>query len=291
MQCPLGAFLVVQFLLASALTGCTKDSDPSTGETPGRVSTGAFSTECGTVVGGKLTNPASAGDGFRSPVTVVGPNLLSIRLSTGPLLIKLHSLGVPSNNSVASGARAALESLAKEGDGIFIPADADCSTTVSGGGTGSIGQVFTAGGKSYSETLISRGLSAVSSDPCGGALISSCYRALQEDAADKFAGEIGRLLWKPVSDSDGRLAIHTGPSGTSVIVNGETGTNKGGGNGYGSLARFSKTGCGYGANVRVQVFNSKGAAYTFNGSTTITIPNGCSRHCLDGSSLEQCVKR
>jgi hypothetical protein len=185
----------------------------------------------------------------------------------------------------------ALESLAREGSAIFIPAGADCSASLDGGSTGSLGQLFTPSGRSYSEALISRGLATVSSDPCGGSLLTSCYRALQEEAASKYAGEIGRLLWKPVSDSNGKLAVHTEPYGTTVRVNGETGTNHGGGNGYGSLARFSKPGCAYGSNVRVEVFDRNGAAYTFNGLPYIIIPSGCSRTCLDGSSLQQCAKR
>ena len=285
-------------ILSIVVSGCTKEGEESSGSSGNQGSqgsntsaTGAFRTECGTVVGGVLTNPASPKDGFRSAVTVLGPNLLSIRLENGPLLVKLHALGTPFNKDVAASAKRTLESLAAEGEGVFSPANADCTTTVSGGGVGSIGQMFTASGKSYTEALFSRGLARAASDPCGGSLLSACYNALQDEAESKFAGEIGRFLWKPVSDSDGLLAIHTGPSGTTVVVNGETGVNKGGGNGYGSLARFSKTGCGYGGSARVQIFNSRGAAYTFNGSTTITIPNGCNRYCLNGSTFEQCVKR
>ena len=70
-----------------------------------------------------------------------------------------------------------------------------------------------------------------------------------------------------------------------------TGTNQGPGNGYGSLARFSQPGCAYGANVQVKVIDERtGAAYTFNGSDTITIPNGCNRYCIKEGAIALCPK-
>ena len=277
--------------LLTAVTACTKeDSDDNGISNPGSGGENpksAFQTNCGTVIGGSLENPASPSDGFRSAVTVLGANLLSVNLPSGPLLVKLHGLGTPSDD-VAASAQVILKSLATQ-EGIFIPADSEC-TTGSGKDSGALGQIFTVSGESYSEALLSRGLAEVRKDPCGGELIHTCYKALDDDASKKFAGEIGRLLWKPVADSDGRLAVHTEPYGASVKVNGELGTNQGAGNGYGSLARFPKAGCAYGGNVQVQVFNEKGAAYTFNGATTITIPNGCNRTCLEGGTIAQCSK-
>lgn len=293
-------YLHLLLIAAIACSGCTEDpqtrsadSGGSSSNAPGAVGrpSGAFATQCGTVVGGLLVNPASPEDGVRGRVSVLGPNLLSLTLASGPILVKLHGLAAISDRQVAAAAQKTLQGLAAEGDAIFIPADAACTTTVSGGGVGAIGQVFTTSGRSYSEAVISRAQSRVSSDPCGGSLLSTCYRALEEEAQSKFAGELDRLLWKPVSDSDGNLAIHTGPFGTTVRVNGETGRNQGPGNGYGSLARFPKPGCAYGSSVKVEVFAQNGAAYSFNGSSTITIPTGCNRHCLEGGTLEQCVKR
>jgi hypothetical protein len=277
------------------LSGCTQPGE-DTGTAPGKGGkdgpklSGAFATNCGTVINGKLKNPASASDGFKSAIKVLGANLVSVTLPTGPLLVKLHALGAPGSSKAAS-AMSALEALAAAEDGIFIPADTECNASLGSNSQGAFGQVFTASGKSYSEILIERGLSEVSSDTCGGELIASCYRGLEDEASKKIAGEIGRLLWKPVSDSTSKLAVHTGPSGVTVKVSGEEGMRQGGGNGYGDLARFSKPGCGYGANVQVQVFNSEGAAYTFNGSTTITIPNGCQRYCIEGNTLTPCAKR
>jgi hypothetical protein len=63
-----------------------------------------------------------------------------------------------------------------------------------------------------------------------------------------------------------------------VVVEGENGRNAGPGNGYGSLARFRKNGCGYGKNVRLRLVMSDGSDYVFkNGNDYAVIPNGCSR--------------
>ena len=179
--------------------GCTKPGEesadsPATGGGSGPKLSGAFATNCGTVVNGKLKNPASAGDGFRSAIKVLGANLVSVTLPTGPLLVKLHGLGAP-GSSKASSAQSTLEGLAALEDGIFIPADSECSASLGNGSQGAFGQVFTASGKSYSELLIERGLSEVTSDTCGGELLTSCYKALEDETSKKIAGEIGRLLW------------------------------------------------------------------------------------------------
>lgn len=282
--------LILAITCTAACTQPGEENQKSAGGGGAAIPSGAFSTNCGTVVNGKLRNPPSPSDGFKSPVKVLGPNLLSINLPTGPLMVKLHNLGAPSNNAKASAAMRTLEDLATGEEGIFIPADSECSSALGSKTSGALGQVFTASGRSYSEALIARGQSQVSTDPCGGSLLKTCYEALEEDTAEKVAGEIGKLLWKPVSDSTGKLAVHSAPYGASVKVNGELGVDQGAGNGYGSLARFSKPGCAYGNNVQVQVFNSKGAAYTFNGATTITIPSGCSRTCLVGGTIAQCSK-
>lgn len=60
------------------------------------------------------------------------------------------------------------------------------------------------------------------------------------------------FLWKPISDSTGKLAIHL-PVGSAgpISVNGETGAYGGYGNGNRYLGRFSKPGSAYGMNVPV----------------------------------------
>lgn len=276
----IASFITYGFL---CLTGCTKDPNDSNSSSP--AAAGELRTDCGTVFKGQRNNPIKASKAQVGPVKFIGSNLVSIRLKDGEQLVKLHGLGTPYEDYKNSGARTVINELASEGDALLYMATEDCAVTLNDGGRGVIGHVFSAKGKSFSETLIKKGYAQVSSDSCQGALISECYTALEEQTAQTIAGELTEFLWKPVSDSNGKLAVHTGPYDTNVIVSGETGKNQGGGNGFGSLARFSKPGCSYGANVRVQVLNQNGAAYFYKGQPFITIPNGCQRYKIKGGTL------
>jgi hypothetical protein len=206
----------------------------------------------------------------------------------GPILIKFHALGVPYSEATQNGAKKILQDLAKE-EAVFFPASETCTTQIETS-TGMVGQVFTASGKSYSETLLTGGYGRVEGDGCDASLIAPCYTALEEKAAQSFAGEVEAFLWKPISDSNGKLAIHSSPSDTIITVNGETGQDFPGGNGYDNLTRFSKPGCSYGKNVTVKLTNTKGAAYRLNGKDTITIPDGCQRYCVKNGTLALCPK-
>lgn len=92
---------------------------------------------------------------------------------------------------------------------------------------------------------------------------------------DAVARGVGhKFLWKPASDSNGKLAIHT-PNNlhvTSITVGGETKTKPDGiGNGFRPLWRFGKAGGSYGAPVPVAMKLADGRDYT------ATIPNGGQR--------------
>ena len=192
------------------------------------------------------------------------------------LLVRLLGLsGEPSSRSAS-----AISYIRSFSRGALLYYPAGCQEGVSGGGTAALGTVFNLSGDNLAEELAKAGLvSANPNDGCGGAEYGQCLESLaQSDPVT--AGELPRFLWKPVSDSDGGLAIHTSPSGTTVVVNGVTGRNQGGGNGYGSLARFSPSGCAFG-NPQIQVFNSRGLLYTVNGETTFTVPNPCGRYCVE----------
>lgn len=276
-------------LLSCALilsVGCTKEDsggDDSTGETSS--AQGEFRTSCGTVFNGTLENPVSAEDGTRGVLSYMGPNLVSIKLKSGDQLIKLHGLDVPWEDYKRSGAESVMQKLIAEGDGYFFKAAPDCSVTLDDGGEGVIGHVFSATGKSFTEALLKSGYADPGYDSCGGSLVGSCYRALEEEVSAEIAGEVTAFLWKPASDSNGKLAIHTSPSGTTIKISGEIGANQGGGNGFGSLARFSKPGCAYGSDVRVEVVDENGAAYLYKGEKFITIPNGCQRWKLKNGTI------
>lgn len=281
-------------LLALTVTGCTKEDDGSSGSSSSASSATAntkpFTTDCGTVIDSALVNPVKKNDGILGKVSVAGPNLLVMTTEKdGDFLVKLHSLGIPYSDTEQAGAERLLEDLAKE-DAYFFKASEECTTSLEQGQTGYIGQIFTASGKSYSETLLKKAYGKTSGDPCGGSLLTSCYRALQDDAEASTAGELEAFLWKPVSDSNGKLAIHSSPSDTVIKIGSETGTTQGGGNGYAQLARFSKPGCAYGKNVQVKVYNSKGASYRINGNDYLTIPDGCGRYCLKNGAIAACPK-
>lgn len=280
--------LSLAFTLTVA-SGCVKKEDDSSDGSSDTAKLDPFRTDCGTVSEASLKNPVDPKGGMTGRVTVAGPNLLIMTPTKGgQILIKFHALGVPYNEALQNGAKKVLQELAKE-DAVFFPASKTCTTTISTS-TGMVGQVFTASGKSYSETLLNQGYGRVEGDGCDASLIYSCYSALQEKAAQNFAGEVEAFLWKPISDSNGKLAIHSTPADTVVTVNGETGQDFGGGNGYANLTRFSKPGCSYGKNVTVKLTNSSGATYRVNGKTTITIPDGCQRYCLKNGALALCPK-
>lgn len=279
------------FALSLSL-GCTKDpssGDPSSGNGDSSGNSTDFRTNCGTVFNSSLQNPVRPKDGVRGTARFIGSNLVALRDEKGEILIKLHGLGAPFEDYKSSGAKSIIDSLNNEGSVYFYKAEPDCETTLSDGGVGVIGHLFSATGKSYAETILSSGYGSARSDTCQGNLISACYGALQEEGDSKVAGELKEFLWKPISDNDGKLAIHTGPYGTSVLVNGKLGTNRGPGNGFGSLARFPNTGCSYGS-ARVEVVNEAGAAYLIKGERSLTIPDGCQRWVLSNGVLVRDTK-
>jgi len=277
--------------------GCTKEDSGEDGDSSGTdnapdnatVNIDEFRTSCGTVFKGQEQNPISADDARRGTVRVVGPNLVAMQGKRGEELIKIHGIDVPSGEEKRDQSEQLLESLSGEGEVYFYPAEPECTVTLEDGSEVTVGHLFSARGKSFSESLLKRGFGEASTDVCQGVLISGCYRALEEEAAPtptptpepEFEGPstpAGFILWKPVSDNDGRLAIHSVPYGTTVVVEGETGRNSGPGNGYGSLARFRKSGCSYGKNVRVELITSDGSNFVFkNKNDFAIIPDGCRR--------------
>lgn len=280
--------ILVILSLITVITGCTAST---TEDESGAGGSGEATSNCGVVINGEIYKTVDLEDGI--PVYVrydgLGSNQVIVELSDGSLqLVKLPGVGEvePTRQDAA---RSALSSLAGQGN-YFYPAGDDCTVAVSGGGLGTVGQIITRSGQSFSEALVQRGLAPIVSDePCGSAEYAQCLAALG-DSNPVTAGDLDAFLWKPVSDSNGKLAIHTGPYDTIVIVNGEVGENAGSGNGYGSLARFSKPGCGY-PNPQIQVIdNQSGLRYEVSGATTFTVPNPCGRHCLIEGEIRACSK-
>ena len=290
---------IIRLLFLAAITisivACTKGSSSNEGgdtsnppPSNGGNEVGAR-TNCGVVVNGKVVNPITDSDGQAVRIEQPGDsNALIVTTATGgKILVKLQ--GVSNEPSALRDNAISFLDRYSGYTVLFVSAGSNCSSVVSGGGSAQLGQLITSSGESISEQLIRTGFAnSSSSDACGSELISSCLTALHE-SDPLTAGALSSFLWKPQADSDGNLAIHTGPYGTIVTVNGEVGTNQGSGNGYGSLARFNKPGCSYGG-ARITVRSSDGFAYTVGGQTTFTVGNPCGRHCLVDGSIVACSK-
>lgn len=273
-----------------SIVGCTK---PDSGEEdlPDTANLKQFRTSCGTIFEGEEQNPIEVKGSTRATATVAGPNLLSLALKRGPMLVKLHGVEAPEDSQARAAAQEWMRSLVSEGDVYFYIAEPDCIAVLDDGTQGAVGAVFSAKGRSFSESLLKNGLGLPRTDVCQGSKLASCYRALVEQVATPTpiatpvpngpATARGFILWKPVSDKDGRLAVHSVPYGTKVVVKGETGRNEGAGNGYGSLARFRNSGCGYGKNVRFELVLSDGTKHKFGTQEFAVIPDGCRRWTVD----------
>ncbi|NMC62916.1 MAG: hypothetical protein GYA55_07065 [SAR324 cluster bacterium] len=271
-------------LLALSLSACTKSSSDDSNSDPNNpVNPGEISTDCGIVKNGKLKNPISKSEGITGTVQVVSSgNLLVLDTSTGSILVKLHGIGTP-DYTIESAAVNFIRQNTSE-PVTYFEAVEGCVSTVNGGQASS-GQIVLANGKSLSEELIKRGLAKEieTGGNCREELLTECYNALKEESAPEIAGTINDFLWKPKSDpksqNPGMLVILVDACDADVVVNGEHLRNVGYSNGRCSTARASKTGCAYGANVKVEVFDAYDhSVYLFpDGKPYYIIPNGCDR--------------
>ena len=274
--------LLLVFVAVLGIAGCTKSGgsdDGDAGDSGGTPSgeSGQITTDCGIVSTGQRFNPISQSQGVQVGVEPTGSNLLIVTIPEGRLLLKLQGL-YPVDDYLASGAMAKLNELAAAGRPWFFQAAPDCSVTLDNGAVGTVGQLVTPDGRSYSEELIRSGFASVdTSDVCGGSLIGSCYAALAQ-SSKRVVGTIQHLLWKPASDVTGLLVVLVDVYDAYVYVNGQfIGTGEPS-NGWGSTVRATRPGCTYGSNVRVSVKDSKGGIYLFpGGQEEYVVPNGCVR--------------
>ncbi len=272
----LACFLLVLF----SVGGCTKSGDDGGGggdePVPGEVQT-----DCGVVTGGKLKNPVALADGKPATVKSSNGNTVIVSTAEGDILVKLLGIG-----SIDHDLRPAVASTIQElsaGGVTFFPADPACSISVDGGNA-SGGTIITGGGISLAEELIHRGLVQYidSGSACGENLVSSCMEALME-SSPRILGMIDDFLWKPESDGQktpGKLVVLLSACNADIVVNGEHLQYDGPSNGRCSLGRSnSKTGCDFGANVKVEVFDQdNGGVYLFpDGKPYYTVRHGCNR--------------
>ena len=281
------SLLIASLVLLSA---CTKSGGGSDNRSSADGANGAsgITTSCGVVVDGELVNPIDTDEGeLVTVVDVLSSNLILIN-DGDQKLVKLH--GVSSNTEGTDRNRAANIIASLGSQARFIQPDSDCKVD----DQTLIGQLISLSGKSFAEELLSGGAAlAEADDVCNGNLISSCYSALEETglaAAEQdqedlpseqdyeeffndFFGTSGgssyTTVYKPVSDSNGRLVIvvsakYTGDvEGVSVERQGgqkiEDGEDAGVANGGRTHWRFSRAGGSYGNPIviRVKLYSGK----------------------------------
>lgn len=290
------SFLILTcvFTLIVGLLGCTKggsdgQSELSSGDSS---SVGSLSCEggelcsvCGSWVDNLLINNIDPATAELVNVEAIDADLVSITRLTGleagnKTLVKLQGL-TADGVSVVKRERAR-DTIDENGfNALFVDGGSNCSIVLPDGGKGVVGQIFTSSGTNLGELLIQKGFALPdAADSCGGQALAGCLSGLEVE--EEFSNSVvTKFLWKPISESDGRLAIHSSPFNTTVRVTGalsETRPSVGPGNGFGSLSRFSKPGCSYGNSVKVEFFdNMERRIKINNGDNFITVPSGCSR--------------
>ena len=287
MHCSMKKTFASALVLGLLLTGCTKSSDNS-GSSPTPVKPGdGATTSCGVVVNGTLKNPVSAKDGeLVQVVQVLSNNLMAISnsmLVNDRRLIKLQGIANASTSYRNTASIDRIESLTSNG-AYFFKATKDCSVIL-GGAEATVGALLTLNGQSVAEDLISKDLSGVDSqDACSGALLGSCFSALEDDKKPLTAGSVGpQFLWKPDADKNGKLVIHVSACNVDIFVNGSKLADGGSGNGRCSTGRSpDRSGCGYPGAVVTVIDRQTGLPRTFGpGQTSLRIPNPCTRFEAD----------
>jgi len=281
------SFCTISLCLLAACQKPVEDDSPSGSSSsssggPVQTTNGEATTDCGIVMGGKTHNPVSYEDGETIHIEkIISNNLISIK-GVGPdaggeRLVKLQGIASGPEDRV----KAAMNTLRQlsSGSPTFFQASKDCAVTLDGGGQGTIGQIVTRDGRSFSEELVKAGLSDIDpADACGGDQIAGCLSALKGTDV-KPKGEMGKFLWKPKSDTKGNIVvIHEVHCGAKAVVNGEVFTDKGSGNGRCGTYAGRKHGCAYGSNIKVEIIDeATGRPYMHNNLPYYIVKNGCQR--------------
>jgi hypothetical protein len=294
MLTPLFRATLALLLIASiSLSSCKKSSSDTTnnGTSSGTVSSGDTtapalgSSSCGAVINGALINPIAAGVAERVTVSVILPDLLIVTRTEGinagtSQLIQLHGVSSDGASSFKLNSGATLVSQSTSSGAYLVIAGTDCQFSAPGGGIGVLGQIFTLGGISLSEILLSEGVVFPVNNTCGANLLQSCFNVF-EPVEEISSSVITSFLWKPESERNGNLVVLVNPFNVTVRVTGaitETLVNTGPSNGRGTTARANRPGCAYGSNVKVEFFDSQDRRILINnGNDSITVPSGCSR--------------
>jgi len=260
---------------------------------------------CGVINAGRPQNPVKASQFELVSVSALSSDFVVVTVLEGvnagrEIGIKLH--GVTSEgvqlHRVNEG-RHLINSLCTPNAHLLL-AGQNCIFTNPSGDQATLGQLFSLDGTSINEALLASGAVLPSNNGCSANKLTSCYQDIPTDqkeesqpAPDPLPDSeseddqvhnneyIDNFLWKPVSENTGTLVILVNPKGARVKVEGditEELVNTGPSNGRGTTARGSRSGCGYGRNIKVSFFNAKGERILIKGgSKSVKISNGCDR--------------
>lgn len=281
---PIICVLITLTLCLSILTGCKKsgsEEDGDSNENPSSeqpTQTGTARSACGIVEDQSFAGLSSNAAIPVSIQEILKPDLFIVQRtegSTGPELVQL--LGVTTDGVSNSLVQLGKDNLRRElgTRAYYIPGS--CPITVQGGGVATLGQLFFRSGQSVAEHLIANASVKPQDNGCGASELVGCYNSIDVDEPVSTQ-TISWFLWKPVSESNGNLAILVDPFQIDVRVNGTRLTNTGPSNGRGTTARANRSGCSFGANARVEFFDRLGRRVLIdNGARSITVANGCNR--------------
>lgn len=301
----------VLFLVVSATacsSGSSSDDDngggqqPEGPEGPDGPDSGpgtAFLSLCGAVIDNLLVNPVPSVNLEEVSVEVLRHDILVITRLLGieagnRQLVKIHGV---SSDGLRDFQKIKAENIIRDltlGGAFFAKAstalpipDPDtgilpdmCDLSFPGGGTGTVGQLYSRSGQNVAEVLLAEGAAVGVSELCSSSLLLPCYDSIEPE--EEFSPqEIRIFLWKPSSERDGGLVVLVGAAGITVVVAGavtETLVGFGPSNGRGTTARSSRSGASFGSNIRVTFFDSQGRVVLLtNGEREVIIPNGGDR--------------
>ncbi len=297
-------FRVLLILLVLSLAACDSgggggyDGSDDAGNTESALAPGSVTekgaTLCGVVVDGELVNPPEYTSA--EPVTLVrtvDSNVLEISVGGESRLVKLHALG-PTTGFTNTAATNLYAKMGANEPLYFFSAGGCTAETVAG--DAEVGQVVTESGVSLSEQAVLERIAGVidSTDSCGAAAIALCYSALtsgekksESDTSSKERKQVSDFLWKPSSESaynPGGLSILLNPCDARVVVNGQEIREYPTGNGRCVTVRSGNSGCDFGTNIKVEIFDKNtGEIIYFGDSPSLTIANGCERVEYEGS--------
>ena len=284
----------------SVLAGCG-DSGGGDSSGGGREPSGdpatRSGTECGLVANGGFENSPVYSDGdVVTSIQILDSNLARITSRATSRLVKFHALGgTTSFNNTAAVKK--LTALANS-DTVYFFKAGNCSAETAAG-TAEIGNLVTAGGISFSETVLQDYVGGVveTSGSCKEGEISSCYQALYEpETADNNSDQddssqdsstkiqVSDFLWKPDSESGynpGGVSILLNPCDVDVYVNGTEIRQYPSGNGRCVTVRSGSPGCDFGSDVQITLKKGGETVY-FGENPSLTIPNGCERFEFEG---------